>query len=306
MLEKAQFDATLEPTWNTCLSRAKDPWPFLAYAWHQSYHTAFMTTPTILVDPKLSILIPLEIHDRTAHFSGGEEIADYLDCVGPESAKVSAWQQTIDYLRSTNVTALHLRNVPQNSETLHYFGTLAAASISKEDTTPIAVLPATFDAYLNTLDRKERHELKRKVRKFDEDYPLASISTKIGTDVDMPLLISLMKTDHNKVEFMTPAMETFFLALPKTIGEPLTQLILTLNDKILASILAFRYKRSLLLYNSSFLREYAGSGFYLKAKAMQWAIEQGVSEYNFLQGSERYKYELGGKDSYVYKIEIII
>ena len=33
-------------------------------------------------------------------------------------------------------------------------------------------------------------------------------------------------------------------------------------------------------------------------------VEQKLKEYNFLQGSERYKYELGGKDFFVYSISL--
>lgn len=305
MIEEVQFDAGLESLWNNCLAVSRDRWPFLTFRWHLRYISAFDTHITVLADKDLSILVPLEIHDDSAHFAGGEEIADYLDAIGPERAKVQAWQGVISYLTSRGIKKLMLRNIPQNSETIHYFGTLTNATIAKEDTTPIAKLPSTWETYLETLDRKERHELKRKVRKFEEDFPNPIISTFNGKDVNIHSLLDLMKTDKSKHAFLTPQMEQFFLHLPHTAEDSLIQLTLAHQDKTLASMVGFKYNSAFLLYNSGFLREYAGAGFYLKAKTMQWAIEQGFSEFNFLQGSERYKYELGGKDWHVYSVEVI-
>ncbi len=306
MLTQVQFDATLEPLWNGILARTRNSWPFLTFQWQLAVSTAFHTTPVVLLDKEREILVALDIRGQIATFAAGEEFADYIDIIGPEKAKVAAWQETISYLAARGVKTLVLRNIPQHSESIHYFGTLANATIAQEDTTPIASLPATLDAYLDTLDRKERHEFKRKVRKFEEDFVGSTIHTKIGTDVVMTDLVHLMKTDRSKLAFLTPEMEQFFLALPQTIGETLIQLTLTYQEKVLASMVGFKHGSAFLLYNSGFLREYAGAGFYLKAKSMQWAIEQGFAEFNFLQGSERYKYELGGKDSYVYRVEVAI
>lgn len=304
MLEEVQFSSDLEPIWKNCLTHVRDRWPFLTYEWHLGYIEAFNTHPIILLDHEHHILIPLEIDGETAHFAGGEEIADYLDAIGPDQAKVQAWQEAISILTTHGVKKLVLRNVPQNSESIHYFGTLASATIAQEDTTPIAVLPATLDTYLESLDKKERHEFKRKIRKFEEEFPNPTISTRNGTDVRMEELVNLMKTDKSKQEFLATPMEKFFLSLPHTAEDSLVQLSLTHQEKTLASMVGFKHGHMFLLYNSGFLREYAGAGFYLKAKAMQWAIEQGFSEFNFLQGAERYKYELGGKDQFVYRIEL--
>ena len=304
MLEEVQFTPDLETIWNNCLTHSRDRWPFLSYTWHLGYMEAFDTHPVIFVDTERSILIPLEIDSQIAHFAGGEEIADYLDAIGPERTKVQAWQDTISLLSKKGVNKLILRNISQNSETIHYFGTLANATIAQEDTTPIAVLPATLDAYLETLDKKERHEFKRKIRNFEEDFPNPIIVTQNGKDARMDELVSLMKTDRSKQEFLTPSMEKFFLSLPHTAEGSLVQLNLSHQEKALASMVGFKHGHAFLLYNSGFLREYKGAGFYLKAKAMQWAIEQGFSEFNFLQGAERYKYELGGKDQFVYRIEL--
>jgi CelD/BcsL family acetyltransferase involved in cellulose biosynthesis len=70
-------------------------------------------------------------------------------------------------------------------------------------------------------------------------------------------------------------------------------------------MLAFAVGDTLMGYNSGFDEtNFSGSGFYLKAKMLERAEQQGFRNFNFLQGNERYKYELGGKDFFVYKADI--
>ena len=59
------------------------------------------------------------------------------------------------------------------------------------------------------------------------------------------------------------------------------------------------------LYNSGFDKEkYDSVGLYIKALNIKQAIAHGKKTYNFLQGNERYKYELGAHDFFVYTIEM--
>lgn len=304
MIHKVQFADNVEPVWRDALEHSTYTFPFLTYDWHKTWHDCFATTPAIFVDEAHHIVIPLEIENTTAHFSGGEEIADYLDAIGPEKAKVEAWKEVIATLQSQGITLLRLRNVPEHSETLHYFGTLAGAAVGREDTTPIVTLPETFETYVSQMERKERHELKRKIKKFEQTHPGITVSVSAGHQTDIPTLMRLMHIDHNKHEFLTPQMQQFFHSLPKTVGEDLVQLNLSHLNQTIATVIGFRTQHELLLYNSGYIREYAGAGLYLKAKTIEWAIDQKISRINFLQGNEHYKYELGGKDTFVHRIEL--
>lgn len=76
-----------------------------------------------------------------------------------------------------------------------------------------------------------------------------------------------------------------------------------MDGKPAAATLSFIEDGVSFLYNSGFDRECCqNAGFYLKTMSIKRAIENGLKEYNFLQGSERYKYDLGGKDFFVYTI----
>ncbi len=73
------------------------------------------------------------------------------------------------------------------------------------------------------------------------------------------------------------------------------------DPKLLSAIMAFEYGGWFGLYNSGYDPdyEYLSVGLLLKALAIEFAINTGKTCYDFLQGSERYKYDLGGKDTQV-------
>ena len=73
-----------------------------------------------------------------------------------------------------------------------------------------------------------------------------------------------------------------------------------------ASLFQFRTDGALLLYNSGYdpsLRA-ANPGLVLIARSIGQAVDEGCSEYDFLRGTERYKYDLGGVDRGIYRLTV--
>lgn len=211
--------------------------------------------------------------------AGGYEVADYLDIPNP-----TAWG---DIQKKFHGLHLILRNVPENSPTVKYF------SMEKEDTTPITVLPPV-------LDKKNQHEMERKIRKFEREHD----EIKFAESDDTEILFSLMKLDKRKKEFLTPDMEEFFRRIMKQFGK-LT--VLMVGNTPAAAMLTFSEGDTLMGYNSGFDEtHFSGSGFYLRAMMLKRALGEGYKKFNFLQGSERYKYELGGKDFFVYRVDVTL
>ena len=73
-----------------------------------------------------------------------------------------------------------------------------------------------------------------------------------------------------------------------------------------ASVFQFRTDGALLLYNSGYdpkLRA-ANPGLVLIARSIGQAVAEGCAEYDFLRGTERYKYDLGGVDRVVYRLTV--
>ncbi|KKW09984.1 MAG: hypothetical protein UY48_C0025G0006 [Candidatus Gottesmanbacteria bacterium GW2011_GWB1_49_7] len=267
--------------------------PFSTYEWVKAWHeTIGKDWELYILSVNNDVIAPFARKGNEIIFAGGDEVTDYLDIIGPDDAKKKAWPEILAFLKNEEVTSLHLNNVPQNSPTVSFFKSHASSIIKEQDTTPMMTLPPT-------LDKKDRHEMERKIRKFVREN--ANIACKDGNNIE--ILLSLMKLDPRKKEFLTPAMEQFFQKI-HTMGT-ITELLV---DKVpAAAMLAFRVNDTLMGYNSGFDEtNFSGSGFYLKAMHIKRAIESGAKTYNFLQGSERYKYELGGKDFFVYRVDVTL
>ncbi len=282
--------------------------PFCSSTWHQLWLDVFGKgwEPFILLVNN-SLIAPFARKGNLINFSGGKEIADYLDIIGPENEKPSAWHEIIKYCRDLGITNLEFLNIPENSATIEFFNKLKSNKvvIEKEDTTPLISLPDSWDKYLLMLDRHNRHELRRKMKRFEIAFPKIDFIESLNPNHDVLSLINLMKLNSDKKIFLTKDMEIFFRKLPETFPKSLKLFYLAVDDRKIAVLLSFISDKTLLTYNSGYNKlNYPGAGFYLKAKSIRWAIENGFKEYNFLQGNERYKYELGGHDFFVYSVRI--
>ena len=73
-----------------------------------------------------------------------------------------------------------------------------------------------------------------------------------------------------------------------------------------AACINFDYGDSYLLYNSGYDPAYSqlSVGFVNKAWSIKDAIESGKRTFDFLRGTERYKYDLGAEDRSIYTIRI--
>jgi CelD/BcsL family acetyltransferase involved in cellulose biosynthesis len=267
--------------------------PFLTFEWVTSWHeTIGKEWELYMLNANKEVIAPFARNNNEVIIAGGNEVADYLDIVGADEAKTIAWPEILDFLKHDGVTSLHLNNIPENSPTVDFFKGHVTSVITQEDTTPMMTLPPI-------LDKKSRHEMERKIRKFEREN--AHITIKDGNNIE--LLLSLMKLDPQKKEFLTPDMEQFFRKM-HTMGT-ITEILI--GNTTVAALLAFRVDDTVMSYNSGFDEtNFSGAGFYLKAMHIKRASESGIKTYNFLQGSERYKYELGGKDFFVYRIDMNI
>lgn len=304
-----QFSEELHKCWNTAYQKLGFSRPFYLYSWHETWqkHLGGAFRLFLYTDESASIIVPIAIDTQgTATFTGGGEIADYLDAIGPESAKTDAWTTVISKLKRAGAKKIVLRNIPEDSKTLTFFYKQQDAVVTEEDVVPILTLPSSFMTYQESLNRKKRHELRRKMRRFEKDYPDTSFRVLTGPDVSVPKLLELMDNDPDKRTFLTPPMRSFFLSLPDVTGLTLVQFCIGKSPAPYANTLAIKHDTSILLYNSGYNPTIDGAGFYLKTRSIAWAIENGYKTYNFLQGGERYKYDLGGKDTRVYRSEMLL
>jgi CelD/BcsL family acetyltransferase involved in cellulose biosynthesis len=180
-----------------------------------------------------------------------------------------------------------------------------------EDVCPQVVLPGDWEAYLASLEKKDRHELRRKLRRLPQAGEPDLEVLESPADLEPALgdfLWMLRESRADKAGFMTSRMERFFRALVLALAAErrIEMCFLRLGGKRTAAVLCFRGDGETLLYNSGYDPAFApfSVGLLSKALALQRAIGQGVRRFDFLRGHERYKYELGAKDFAVYTVRI--
>jgi CelD/BcsL family acetyltransferase involved in cellulose biosynthesis len=177
-------------------------------------------------------------------------------------------------------------------------------SVQEREVTAVLDLPSSHDEYLALLQKKERHEIRRKLRRFEDTCGpprLIDDSTQGGltTFAGMHRAAS-----GEKGRFMTQEMETFFSDLLAVDGARLDLLVDGRGNTVAASF-GFQDERAYYLYNSAFEPDAADAspGLVLIDRLLRRAIGEGLSRFDFLKGDEPYKFRLGARRRPLYVVE---
>ncbi|MFN2275688.1 MAG: GNAT family N-acetyltransferase, partial [Anaerolineales bacterium] len=161
------------------------------------------------------------------------------------------------------------------------------------------------------LDSKQRRELKRKLRRADSypvsvDWRLVDSGADLHDEIDA--FLRLMAMDSQKENFLTESMRRHFHLLAEAAAaEGWLQLaVLDVAGEPAFGYFNFDFNGKLWIYNSGFNPNHASlsPGWVLMGHLIQWAIEQGRHEIDFLRGDEEYKYRLGGVDRFVTRLTV--
>ena len=246
---------------------------------------------------------------------GGEDVADSLDAAVVKGAEGEFWDA---FLRSSRellaegplflpnlVTgAPSLAILPRLCDTLGY-----ALTVEEMDRSPFVPIPVSYESYLESLGKKNRHELRRKVRRAGDALPglaFRVVATREELSRDFPSFVDLHRKSHaGKRDFMDGRMEGFFREAAEAFLDAgwLRLAFLSSGTRDVAAAFQLAWRGALMLYNSGYDPEKreASPGVVLVARCIEDAIRLGMREYDFLRGRERYKYDLGGRDRIVSK-----
>jgi CelD/BcsL family acetyltransferase involved in cellulose biosynthesis len=258
--------------------------------------------------------------ERIAATIGCVEVADYLDLIAAQGREQDVYAALVDCLTWPEMPAwdvVELCNTHQDSPTLAMLPALAeaqgwTASMTKEDVCPVAQLPSTWDEYLLTLNKKHRHELRRKLRRAEAEENLNWYIVGPEHDLanEVEAFLDLMaESAPEKESFLTLQMRSFFRQLARVMYDAgwLQLTFLESGGQKVAAYFDFIYNGRVMVYNSGLnWRDFPqlSAGIVLAAYDIRHAIEQGVAVVDFMQGDERYKYHLGGKDVEVRRLTI--
>jgi CelD/BcsL family acetyltransferase involved in cellulose biosynthesis len=246
---------------------------------------------------------------------GGEQVSDSLDAVVVSGGEAGFWSEFLSRSRDLLSTRpLLLPNLVEGSPSIACLPRVCAElgysfRLEEMDRSPYVPLPSSFEEYLRLLGTKERHELRRKIRRASAAAPGLSFrvtQTREEFEQDFPSFIALHRLSHTgKAEFMDDRMAGFFRDMAEGFLSSGRLRLVSLSGEgvVMASALQIEWDGALLLYNSGFDPNYreVSPGLVLLARCIEDAIRHGFREYDFLRGKERYKYDLGGRDRIVYR-----
>jgi CelD/BcsL family acetyltransferase involved in cellulose biosynthesis len=265
---------------------------------------------------KIIGIAPLMVQGEEARFIGDPDVCDYQDfIVAPERGKDFV-EALINHLRGEGIRSLDLNTVRADSKILGEFSRVAEnlkceISCDPEDVTFELELPGTWDEFLGMLTGKQRHEVRRKLRRLNEaaevNYRVVASSKEVMDEMETFLaLFGLSRSD--KAAFMTDQMITYFRSLAEAMArENLLKLyFLDLDDAPVAAVMCFDYDATIYLYNNGYDGKYGSLsvGLLSKVLTIKESIRRGKRKYDFLKGTEEYKHRLGGKPVSLYRCQV--
>lgn len=311
--------------WNSLLRSSEDNSIFYTHEWFCSWWKSFSfgkSLETLLFKDKQGELLgiaPLMSEGNKLRFIASQEVTDYCDFVVRKGKAEEFYPQLLDYLEThySNVEKIELINIKSTSLTLaslprtaHKYG--YSCLQSKAEVAPFLDLPPTYEEFLSLLSRKNRHELRRKLRRINnlEGVKIAKIINPPGSQTAIKAFIDLHKqSEPSKKKFWEKeGMVDFFREITLQFSEKkwLALLFLCHDEKIMASLLNFSYNDQVHFYNVAYNRDYSwySPGLFLFDRSIKQAISENKRKADFLRGRERYKYYFGTKESRILSLTL--
>ena len=225
-----------------------------------------------------------------------------------------------DFVDYRPITHLNLAMLKENAvsninfDSLHYFQiqkilqneVYKSIRVKKSDISVNLMLPALYEDYLQNLTKKNRHELNRKKRKFSEQISSFELVESKDKEIFDIFISQHKKSKGEKGKFMTTKIEGYFENLLNLNGWKIYYL--NTNEGVVSTAFCYENKSGCYLYNSSKSNEFnsINPGIVLNDLIIQALITNGQSFFDFLKGTERYKFDLGGKAVQLYDLSISI
>jgi CelD/BcsL family acetyltransferase involved in cellulose biosynthesis len=261
-------------------------------------------------------IAPLLMKNATVSFMGSTDVCDFQDFIITPERSNDFFNVLLDDLNDKGITALDLKSVHPDSATMRGLVDIATKRgceviYNQSDVSFELDLPTTWDEYLLQLKGKQRHEIRRKLRRLKET---GNISYRVVKEVkevkkEIETFFKLFRLSRkDKETFMTDKMTSFFRSLAESLAaeKMLKLFFMDINEIPAAAVLCFDDKSRVYLYNNGFDIRFnpLSVGTLCKLFSIKDSIENSKHKYDFLKGAESYKYRLGGKEVPLYECKI--
>jgi CelD/BcsL family acetyltransferase involved in cellulose biosynthesis len=325
---------SLQEEWNALLKNSASDVPFLRHeylsTWWQTLGGGEWTEADLYIvtgrqaDGSLVGIAPLFFsRNRSGEpallLLGCIEISDYLDLIVPAQHLSTFIDDLFTHLSGPQAPAwsvLDWYNFIDSSATLPVLQEAAARrgwNYTQEPLQhcPYIRIPGDWENYLASIDKKQRHEIRRKMRRAETEFEPTRwyiVQEEAGVESGIEDFMSMMAQDPAKNRFLTEAMRTQFrLSTQAAFRAGWLQLsFLEIGGGKAAGYLNFDYNNHLWIYNSALnftYREYS-PGWVLLGYLLQWANENKRQQFDFMRGDEDYKYRFGAVDRRVERVMI--
>ena len=261
-------------------------------------------------------IAPLLVEGKEARFIGDPDVCDYQDFIVAPGRGQPFFETLINHLRQQGILRIDLNSVRSDSKVITEFVAVARnlaceISCNAEDVTLELDLPGTWDEFLASLSGKQRHEVRRKLRRLDE---AGEIKFRLVEDVkavvdEMETFLALFGLSRSdKATFMTSQMAIYFRSLAEEMAKEnlLKLFFLDIDGTHTAAVMCFDYNSTIYLYNNGYDGKFSSLsvGLISKVLGIKESILRGRKKYDFLKGTEEYKHRLGGKPVPLYRCQI--
>lgn len=247
--------------------------------------------------------LALVVDGQQAVFAGESDLTDYHSPLGVDPAEAIA--TTLGML--TPGTAVTLDSLP--AEACDVLLRVCAdtgrqAAVDDHTVAMVLDLPPDPEAYLASLDGKQRHEVRRKRRRFEEAVGTPTLERDPGAFSDFVRMHRA--ADGEKGSFLDAGMERFFRGLLDEAGA-VVDVLRDGSGVPVAAAFGFEDDDTYYLYNSAFDPAHGdvSPGIVLVHMAIEATILAGRTRFDFLKGDETYKLRLGAVARPLFRIEVV-
>lgn len=259
--------------------------------------TEFTAVTPVTVEEGGAALVVVE-EAGEIRLAGEPDLTDYHCPVGSEvKAVVTALVEESDPDTRFRFDSLPGEVVPELVEAFEAAGLRVSTEV--HEAAAVIEFTGSYDDYLGAIGKKQRHEMRRKRRRYEES--LGEVVHEVQTSVDWGVeeFFRLHRmAEGAKGGFMTPEREGFFRRLLRQPGWRLDLLVVPGEQRAAACCFSYVDDEGAYLYNSSYdleLRE-ASPGVVMIGVMIEQATAEGLPRFDFLKGDETYKFRLGAHE----------
>jgi CelD/BcsL family acetyltransferase involved in cellulose biosynthesis len=332
LLEVDNFES-LKADWNKLLSKSLDNNPFLTYEWLTTWWKFFGQEKKlkIFVAKNQGQIVLIAPQMRTDYDRLGVNILKKSEFVASPNSDYHTFiltnfdeSQKImkklikDIYEVQNSDVIIFGEVPETSYTAKLLQNIQIEGYTIDHSVcspcPYIELPSDPKTFLQTLGSNMRHNLKKCEADATEKFHVNFINYKEMGSIEnaMKAFFALHQrrqtSEGREGYFSSRNNEQFHVEIAKKFAEKdyLALFFLTFNDVPVSSVYCYEYNNKLYAYLCGFDPEYAEyrPGYLVFKKAIEYGINKGLKEFDFMRGSEEYKtrWKATVRNNYEYRV----